>query len=43
MVTKLEDPPAWNALLVPVAVNEATVVAEDVAAIGSLLAVCTIP
>src|SRR5512141_949370 len=43
MVTKLLAPPATNALFVPVAVNEATVVAEDVAATGSLEAVWTIP
>lgn len=43
MVTKLLDPPACRALFVPVAVNVATVVAEEVAAIGSLLAVWTIP
>lgn len=43
MVTKLLDPPATNALFVPVAVNVATVVADEVAAIGSLDAVWTIP
>src|SRR5512135_40217 len=43
MVTKLLVPPATNALLVPVAVNVPTVVAEEVAATGSLEAVWTIP
>ena len=35
IVAKLVTPPAWKALLAPVAVKEATVVAAEVAAIGS--------